>query len=159
MKHFNTIARLASLAIVLLGTVTLVLAENDPPVKHANLDASRVILKGYDPVSYFDGKPVAGKESLTVDRSGVVYRFANESNRKKFQESPEKFIPTYGGWCATAMADGGRKVDIDPLNYKITDGRLFVFYKGWLGNALNDWNKDEKGNRAKADAEWAKLLK
>lgn len=159
MNRFHAIVRFASLAIVLFSAASLVFAEKDAPAKHANLDESRVILKGYDAVSYFDGKPVAGKESLSVDRGGIVYRFANESNRKRFQESPEKFIPTYGGWCATAMADGGRKVDIDPLNYKVTDGRLFVFYKGWLGNALNDWNKDEKGNRAKADVEWAKLIK
>ena len=159
MNRLSNAPRIVGLLIALLGSAALAFTEKEPPAKHANLDASHVILKGYDPVSYFDGKPVAGKESLVVDRNGVVYRFANESNRSRFIESPVKFTPTYGGWCATAMADGGRKVDIDPLNYKVSGGRLFVFYKGWLGNALTEWNKDEQANRSKADAEWAKLVK
>ena len=55
------------------------------------------------------------------------------------------------------MADS-RKVEIDPANFKVTNGRLFLFYKGWLGNALNDWNKDEKNLTIRADEQWRKIV-
>jgi len=48
------------------------------------------------------------------------------------------------------------KVDIDPKSYKVTDGRLFLFYKGWRGDALKEWLKDESSNIPKADANWKK---
>ena len=54
------------------------------------------------------------------------------------------------------MADG-KKVEIDPKNYKITNGRLFLFFKAWYANAINDWNKDEKNMTTKADAAWKKI--
>src|SRR5262245_38094742 len=98
--------------------------------KNANLDKDGVGLKGYDPVSYFvGGKPLKGDAKITVTHDGVIYRFASEENRAKFQSEPAKYAPEYGGWCAKAIADK-EKVDIDPLNYKITNGRLFLFYKG-----------------------------
>jgi len=34
----------------------------------------------------------------------------------------------------------GSKVDIDPASYKVTGGRLFLFYKGLIGDALKKWN-------------------
>jgi hypothetical protein len=69
---------------------------------------------------------------------------------------PDSFLPTYGGWCATAMADG-RKVEIAPTNFKIAQGRLFLFYKGWLGNARNDWDKNEADLMRRADERWRRI--
>ena len=37
------------------------------------------------------------------------------------------------------------------------DGRLFLFYKGFWGNARKDWDKDEPTQTAKADAQWKKI--
>lgn len=122
-----------------------------------NLSDGTLALKGHDPVGYFEaGKAEAGKAEFASQYRGVTYRFASAERRAKFAATPEKFQPEYGGWCATAMADG-RKVEIDPANFKVTNGRLFLFYKGWLGNALNDWNKDEKNLTGKADASWKKI--
>lgn len=127
----------------------------NPAIGQYNL-ADGVALQGYDPVSYFDGKPQPGDTGITSQFEGVTYRFANKESRQKFADNPRKFAPAYGGWCATAMADG-RKVEVEPTNYKITGGRLFLFYKGWLGNAINDWNKDEPNLTKRADAEWRKV--
>lgn len=132
------------------------LSRNDA-TRQYNLADSRLALQGYDAVSYFEsGKPQRGSEEFTSRYRGVTYRFASRGNRRKFAEDPAKYTPAYGGWCATAMAEG-RKVEVDPTNFKITDGRLLLFYKGWLGNALKDWNKDEKRLTARADAEWRKI--
>lgn len=130
---------------------------SNPAVGEYNLGDGTPAIKGYDPVSYSAGKPQKGREEFTSDYRGVKYVFASSGNQAKFASDPDRYVPAYGGWCATAMADGGRKVDIDPENYKIANGRLLLFYKGWLGDALKGWNKDEGGNFKKANAEWKKI--
>jgi peroxiredoxin Q/BCP len=123
-----------------------------------NLKADRVALQGFDPVSYFNGgRALKGKEEFVAQHQGVNYRFASEANRESFQAAPEKYLPAYGGWCATAMAKG-QKVEIDPANFKISNGRLFLFFKAFYANALNDWNKDEPNLTLKADANWNEML-
>ena len=113
-----------------------------------------VILEGYDPVSYFKAKkPIKGSAQFKTEVDGVTYYFANSANRDEFTKNPKAFTPAYEGWCATAVA-GGKKYAIDPLNYEVSDGRLFLFYKGWLGDAKKDWDKDEPGQLKKADANW-----
>lgn len=125
-------------------------------VRHYNLDKSGVALAGYDPVSYFSGTPQKGDKNLAARVAGATYYFANAKNRDAFLAAPEKYLPAYGGWCATAMAEG-RKVEVDPENYKVTDGRLFLFYKSIFSNALTDWNKDEPGNIVSADKHWLSI--
>lgn len=116
-----------------------------------------VILKGYDPVSYFtQTTPSKGKKDIFVTVEGITYLFSSENNRSAFIATPERFTPEYEGWCASAVA-GGYKYDIDPKNFKITNGRLFVFYKGILGDAKKDWLKDERGQLELADKNWPKV--
>jgi len=119
---------------------------------------STLALEGYDPVSYFTaGKPARGKAEIATNHRGVTYRFASAENRRLFAQSPEKYLPTYGGWCASAMGDGGRKVGIDPTNFKVKDGRLFLFYLGTFADAKKDWNKREKEWEPAADRNWKRL--
>ena len=122
-----------------------------------NLSDRVVALSGLDPVAYLDaGQARPGKPELTSRYRGIAYRFETDQNRRKFADNPEKYLPAYGGWCATAMAEG-RKVEVDPENFKVTDGRLFLFYKGWLGDARKDWNKDEKNLTVRANEQWRKI--
>jgi YHS domain-containing protein len=146
-------ASLAMLFIVLFAGLTFAAARD-----HSNTGKDRVGIKGYDPVSYFDGTPTKGDAKITAEHEGVIYRFASEANRTKFAAEPNRFAPAYGGWCATAFAFDKGKVDIDPKNYRVTDGRLYLFYKGWGGNALKEWVKDEPANIVKADASWKRTV-
>ncbi len=141
-----------------LGDFTAKVTEfsRSPELAHYNVKPGEPAIQGYDPVSYTTGKPDKGRKEFAAIFRGVSYWFETEASRGKFAKSPDKFAPAYGGWCATAMAEG-RKVEIDPTNYKLTNGRLFLFYKGWLGNALNDWNKDEPKLTRDADGSWKKL--
>lgn len=147
------IVRAFSFAFLLaLATASAALADHQD-----NVGKDHLAVQGYDVVAYFAaGKAAKGDKAITATHGGHVYRFANEANRKKFIEAPDKYIPHYGGWCATAMAEG-RKVEIDPTNFKITNGRLFLFYKSFFANALTDWNKDESRNITKADEHWKRL--
>lgn len=121
--------------------------------KAYNLDKGKLALQGYDAVSYFNGKAVEGKRDFSTTFAGATYYFADAKNRDAFLADPDKYLPAYGGWCATAMALG-KKVEISPENYKITDGRLFLFYKNFITNAISDWNADEPKNIAMADKHW-----
>ena len=128
-----------------------------------NLDENGVALGGYDPVSYFDkGGPKEGKPAFSFVYRGVTYRFVSEENKKQFEADPVKWEPPYGGWCAWAVIDGD-KVAIDPLNYEIIDGKVYLFYKGWLGNAKKKWDAKVTAETApktvtQADSGWKKLV-
>ncbi len=115
-------------------------------------------IQGYDPVSYFKGKPVEGKKEFSKEYKGATYQFTTAQNRDEFTKKPEKYAPQYGGWCAYAMADGD-KVSIDPETYKIIDGKLYLFYHTLLTNTLKKWNEDENNLHQKADAAWQKVGK
>lgn len=126
----------------------------NPAVNNFNLPTDRLALNGYDPVAYFtQGRAMKGAAEISSLYRGIRYRFASEEGRMLFAAAPEKYLPTYGGWCATAMAKG-EKVEIDPTNFKVTNGRLFLFFKAFYGNAIKDWNKDEANLTTKADTHW-----
>ncbi|SHF00351.1 YHS domain-containing (seleno)protein [Chryseobacterium takakiae] len=112
---------------------------------------------GYDVVSYFSGKPQHGSAKNAVKYQGTDYYFVNAENKAKFQKEPGKYLPQYGGYCAFAMGDYGKKVQVDPKTYKITDGKLYLFYNKLLTNTLTSWNKDEKNLVIKADKNWKKF--
>src|ERR1043166_4304990 len=131
--------------------------QSSPAPAHYNLSADRVAVQGYDPVSYFTGdRPFKGQKEVATEYGGVIYRFSSEKNKQLFVASPEKSLPAYGGWCATAMAEG-EKVQVEPTNFKITNGRLFLFFKAFYANALKDWNKDEANLTTKADTQWKRI--
>ena len=73
-----------------------------------------IALEGYDPISYFEGKPTKGKEALKLSYEGIVYQFATQANLNKFKTKPSIYEPQYGGWCAYAMGESGEKVKVDP---------------------------------------------
>ncbi|GAB4531394.1 MAG: hypothetical protein OHK0046_52210 [Anaerolineae bacterium] len=113
-----------------------------------------VAINGYDPVAYFEGSPQAGRADITSAYNGATYYFTSEDHKARFEAAPEQFAPAYGGFCATAMADG-HEVPTNPETYKITDGRLYLFYNGKDGNTLPVWEANEAELRARSDAQWA----
>jgi thioredoxin-dependent peroxiredoxin len=126
-------------------------------ISQYNLGSDRVALQGYDPVTYFlTNSARKGSPELSTKYREVTYRFSTLQNREAFLASPEKYLPAYGGWCATAMAKG-EKVEIDPTNFKVTNERLFLFFKAFYANALKEWNKDEANLTAKADTHWKNI--
>lgn len=126
-------------------------------LREYNLANGGPAIGGYDPVAYFaEGQARKGEPALRARYRGVNYQFASQASLDQFLAEPARFVPAYGGWCATAMATG-EKVEIDPANFKVSNGRLFLFYKGLWGNARKDWDKDEPAQIKKADAAWKKI--
>lgn len=124
--------------------------------KHFNLE-DNIALQGYDPVSYFSGKPQKGKKTFSFVYQGIPYQFVSQANLNIFKKSPEKYEPAYGGWCAYAMGATGEKVTIDPETFQIRNGRLYVFYNALFNNTLEKWKKDETNLNKKADQYWLSI--
>ena len=147
------------LAFILLLS-SFVFAQNTAidRTKHFNLEKG-IAIQGYDPVAYFSNKALKGDKKYTAKYMGVVYYFSSETNKNNFLKNPSKYEPQYGGWCAFAMGDYGKKVEIDPETFKIVDGRLYLFYNAYFNNTLKSWNKDEKNLKAKKKKNWSTLIK
>jgi YHS domain-containing protein len=150
--------RLITAITLLLLQVTISDAqEANPRTKNFNLEHN-VAIQGYDPVAYFkQNTALKGSKDLAVFYQGVTYYFSSAANKDEFKKNAALYEPQYGGWCAYAMGSKGEKVEIDPKTFKITDGRLYLFYNKFFNNTLTSWNKDEKGLKRKADENWTKI--
>lgn len=118
-----------------------------------NVDAGHVILKGYDPVSYFQGAPAMGDKRLAVEHQGATYYFASAENMQTFQSNAEHYVPQFGGFCAMGAALG-KKLDVDPNSYKVVDGKLYLNVNA---EVFKKWSADVPGNIAKANANWPSI--
>ena len=150
-------------ALLFLGLSFLFL----PVMANSQIDAIRtkqfnlakgVALSGYDPVSYYNGKPKKGKSNISYSYKNIVYYFADQQDLEKFKQNPSGYEPQYGGWCAYAMGNTGEKVEVDPETYKIINGKLYLFYNKYFNNTLKSWNKNESYLMQHADANWQKTF-
>ena len=146
------------LAYLLLFTFVCIQSFAQTNLRQKNFNLSKgLAIEGYDPVSYFAGKPAKGSATYTYTYDGVVYRFSNAANLETFKKNPSGYEPQYGGWCAYAMGSSGEKVEVDPETYKIIGGKLYLFYNHLFNNTLKTWNKSEPQLKPKADVNWQKL--
>jgi YHS domain-containing protein len=125
-----------------------------------NVPSSGVAIDGYCPVAYFAAnKAIKGKPEFASTHNDITYYFVSADAKALFDKTPEKYLPAYGGWCATGMALGD-KFPVDPTNFKISNGKLLLFLKNKNVDALEIWNKSpEQEQSGKADAHWAKVNK
>lgn len=148
---------LTLLFTVLATCLTLVaVAQPDVASRRRNFNTENgVAMREFDPVSYFKGsRPLKGISKFNADYKGITYYFANAENVEEFKKSPEKFEPAYGGWCAYTVALNGERVKVNPVTYKIIDGKLHLFYNYNSDNRLTKWNQDEKKFRTAANKNW-----
>ncbi|MEP0265273.1 YHS domain-containing (seleno)protein [Dokdonia sp.] len=116
------------------------------------------VAEGYDVTEYFNNKAVEGNKEFTTTYDGVKFKFASQANLDKFKASPDMFLPQYGGYCAYAVADKGKKVSVDPETFEIRDGKLYLFYNSWGTNTLEKWIEEGPEKlKGQADAAWNKV--
>jgi YHS domain-containing protein len=131
---------------------TIILAENKTKLKKVRLN--NVILKGYDPVAYFNqGKAVMGNPSIASKYNGTTYLFASREDKAEFDKSPAKFEPQYGGYCAYSMSKGERH-NIDPKAFHIYKGKLYVCE---TPEQMKKFSANIDGYVSKADQNWLKI--
>lgn len=113
-------------------------------------------LKGYDPVAVFPeggSRPTKGSPSFEILHRGVSYLFTSQRNLDLFRGNPLKYEPTYGGWCAYAMASGST-VDIDPTLVTLHGSRAHYFVSS---RAKRNFDADIDGFEVRADSNWEKI--
>jgi hypothetical protein len=113
-----------------------------------------VALQGYDPVAYFtEGAPRRGLPEFDVVWEGARWHFATEANRAAFVADPAAFAPQYGGNCAWAAAHG-YLADVDPSQWRIVEGRLYLNANA---RVQRRWERDIPDFIRAADANWPAL--
>ena len=131
-----------------------------------------VALDGYDVVAYFKNfengitnKGKKGSKKIFSKYKDILYYFSSQENKDLFVETPEDYIPAYGGWCAWAMSYGENRVKVDYDTFMIAPdangkNRLYLFYNFWGTNTLKKWLKgDHKELVEKSDRFWQSELK
>ena len=113
-----------------------------------------VAIRGYDPVAYFVvDRAVEGSEEFPYEFLGAEWRFASAEHRDMFAKDPLKYIPQYGGYCASAeLYEGGRSM-VNPRAWRMVDGKLYLFYSE---RERIGWSYDDSGV-AEADAAWDRV--
>ncbi|MEL6576061.1 MAG: YHS domain-containing (seleno)protein [Pseudomonadota bacterium] len=139
---------------VLIGMVFGAFGVSAAVATGVNTDSGGRLLAGYDPVSYFDGKPpTPGRAEFALMREGYEILFASAENKARFEAEPQRFMPAYGGYCSYGVRMG-QKLGIDPLAYRMVDDRLFLQHD--LGTQLV-WRMDERENIRIADRIWPQI--
>lgn len=116
MIRCSVFATLSLVAMLMLGSPSA-----------AAGDESRLALKGYDPVAYFTmGRPVPGNPEFQYDVDESRYYFATAEHLALFQQDPDHYAPQYRGLCTMGLAAKGYRVEANPENWVIHEGRLYV---------------------------------
>lgn len=158
-------AAFSALVLLALCTGAVRAEQSEPAAKSApghkyNLLGESVGLVGYDPVSYFQeggGRPQKGLINLSLQHDGVTYRFASQENLDRFKKNPEKYLPAYGGWCAWAIAEINKRVDVDPESFEIRGGRLYVFYRDAKLDTRSMWSPKADDMIARGNTNYSAL--
>jgi|SRR5580692_1274247 YHS domain-containing protein len=150
-KEALMIGRRACLAIWLAGLPIANPIGRAQSVQPAPL---RLALKGYDPVAYFTaGRPTAGKPEYEAVYDGARYHFASARSLELFKADPDRYAPQYAGACTAGIAMGV-KVESDPEQWQIVDGKLFVFSSAATADAMR---RDPEGMIVNAREHWKTL--
>ncbi|MRI31946.1 YHS domain protein [Endozoicomonas sp. OPT23] len=113
-------------------------------------------VSGYDTVAYFtEGKPVKGSKKFKYKYKGAEWFFSSAKNLELFKNTPEKYAPQYGGYCAWAVSQG-HTASADPKQWNIQDGKLYLNYDA---SVQKDWLKDKQNFINLADKNWPSVLK
>ncbi len=130
MKTFISMTR-RIIALILVVFASGLNAE--PGIERSGSQELNIAIQGYSPVSYFS-RNIAEKGSpeFAVEYDGKIYHLTSRQQTETFRENPEAYIPLFAEFCPYSLALG-RKVSIDPTNFKIIGGKLLLFHNsaGW----------------------------
>ncbi|WP_144212450.1 YHS domain-containing (seleno)protein [Shewanella donghaensis] len=119
------------LALAMMGCTSI----SDQPI----FNQQGYAVSGYDVVAYFaDNKAVKGSTDFTSEYQGTQWLFASKLHQAQFEQSPQQYIPQYGGYCAYAMSSGF-VVSSDPNAFTVFEDKLYLNYslsvrENWLEN-------------------------
>jgi len=109
------------------------------------------LLLGHDPVAYFThSQSIRGDPAIKTTLPGRTYYFMTENHKRMFLADPAKYEPQYGGFCSSGAAFA-IKLDSDPTEWQIVNGRLYIF-----GDVMGHeaWRLDPQWNIEHGDQVW-----
>lgn len=119
-------------------------------------DSVGIAILGYDPVSYIiNQSPIKGSAQYFSLYDGAIWFFASNDNKTKFDQSPKKYIPAYGGFCAWCVYTG-HKVHSDPNVWFAVNGKTYLHLKD---DYKNSWLKNPREFIEAADKNWNEVKK
>lgn len=115
-----------------------------------------VALNQYCPVAYSAmGKAMKGDAKYVSTFKGKKYYLLNADAKKMFDADPQKYLPKYDGFCATAVAMG-KKLESDPAFFTVYEGATYLFSSK---EAKAEFDKNPQATIAMADKQYAALSK
>lgn len=122
-----------------------------------NTDATNIALNGYSAVSYVDlNLAQRGLKQFKSEYQGLNYYFTSAEQQATFEADPLKYLPEFGGWCATGIAVGA-KFRTDPTKFLVQEGKLYVFLNDLEVDAKQLWLADPAEMQKKAEENWPEL--
>ncbi len=116
---------------------------------------AKAAIRGYDAVAYFtENKPVKGDKELWFEHNGAKWLFSSQENLDKFKNTPEKYMPQYGGYCAYAIANGST-ASSKPEFFTIHNDKLYLNFSK---SVYKKWLKDKDGYIKEANSEWPSII-
>lgn len=142
----------ASFGISLLVGLSLTLA--GPAESGQFYERNGVAIDGFDPVAYFeDHKAVKGLPSLSHVYKGSTFLFASPAHLAVFVQTPERFAPQFGGFCAYGIAEGV-KAKSEGEVWEIVAGKLYLNYDSTI---QRKWMNGKEVLIREAEAKWPQV--
>lgn len=112
---------------------------------------SNEAIHGYDPVAYFKAnEAVKGVADYSLEWGGAEWNFSSDANKELFAQTPNKFVPQFGGFCGYAVGKGFT-ADVDPEIFEIINGKLYLF----IGeDEKAQWLEHKEENIRKCEELW-----
>jgi len=146
----TVMSRLSGLALLMV-----LIAPIDTAIAKVNTGTDGVAIHGYDVVAYFlEGRAVRGTSAFEHDWQDAKWQFASAANKDLFAANPERYVPQYGGFCATCLALDGELTDANPKAWTIVDGKLYLNYSM---HQRTQWRIKSSIYVKYGDEVWAKL--
>lgn len=138
--------------VALFVAISMVLSINAQDTKSVEL---KVQLDGYCPVAYIVmEESVMGDSKYSSTYEGETYYLANADAKKMFDAEPEKYLPKYDGYCATAVAMD-KLMESDPQLFSVYNGATYLFSSQM---AKESFDKDPQMTIKNANKNFASLI-
>jgi len=124
-----------------------------PKVEIFSKNGEGITIQGYDVVSYQEKRAEKGRKEFSVDYGGVSWYFATGDHRDQFRQSPERFLPEYGGFCAYSVGRG-YPATADPRAFALEDRKLYLFFDKAVQTV---WEQDQHHLVTAANRYWPQL--
>lgn len=141
-----------SVGISLLVGVSLTLA--GPAESGQFYERHGVAIDGFDPVAYFeDHKAVKGLPSLSHVYKGSTFLFASPAHLAVFVQTPERFTPQFGGFCAYGVAEGVKAAIAGDI-WEVVEGKLYLNHDSQV---QAKWKAGRSALLRAAQAKWPEI--